>query len=116
MWRKESNLKDEILKLTWVDIYAAYYQHIVRAAADLLYPPHRSCRRGKEASDIARAIADHWQCLLGERREDEFTKLTVGDDGRPLWVDDFGIEMVLPNDRTVFALNAFACDSGSHNF
>jgi hypothetical protein len=54
--------------------------------------------------------------LLGQRGEHQFALLAVGQHGAGVGIDDFGIEMILPDVQAVFALDAFLRHAGADHF
>src|SRR5664279_1968901 len=84
--------EDDLLDLGREQVDAADDQHVVAAADDLAHAPHRARRRRQEARQVARAIADDRQRLLGERREHELAFGAVGKHRAGVRIDDLGIE------------------------
>src|SRR5690349_10367671 len=107
--------EDDLLDLRREEVDAANDQHVVAAADDLAHPPHRARCRRQQTRQVARAVADHRQRLLGERREDELALGAVGQHGAGVGIDDLGIEVILPDDGAVLRLDALARDTGSHD-
>jgi hypothetical protein len=70
--------EDDLLDLGREQVDAADDEHVVAAADDLAHAAHRARGRRQEARQVARAVADHRQRFLGERREDELALLAVG--------------------------------------
>ena len=102
------------LRREYVD--AANDQHVVRAAGDLVHAAERARGRCQQARQIAGAVANHREGFLGQRGEHQFAFGAVGQHFAGIGVDDFWVEMVFPNHRAVFGLNAFACHAGAHDF
>ncbi len=75
--------QQQFLDLGREHVDAADDHHVVGAAGDLLHAPVRARRAGQEPRQIARAIADDRQAFLGQRGEDEFALLAIGQ-GLPL--------------------------------
>ena len=71
---------------------------------------------GQQAGEIARAVADDRQRLLGERGKDELAGLSVGARAARVRVDDLGIEVILPDVRAVLGFEAFAGDARADHF
>ena len=90
--------------------------HVVGTPGDLLHPAHRARRAGKQPRQIARAVADHRQALLGERGEHQFPLLAVRQHPPRRGIDDLGIEMVLPDMQPVLGLDALVGDARPHDF
>src|ERR1700694_3355465 len=95
------------LDLRGIDVHAADDQHVVVTPGDALQaqvrPAAGAALRGG-AGDVARAIAEHRQCLLGERRDDELARLALGDRPPAAGVDDLEEKMVLPAVQPVLRL------------
>ena len=70
---------------------------------------------GKQARQVAGAVADDRQRFLGERGEHQFALLAVGQHFAGIGVDDLRIEMVFPDHRAVLALDAFAGHARAHH-
>src|ERR1700760_771731 len=98
----------DLLDLRREQVHAADDQHVVGAADNLAHAAHAARGGRQQAREVARAVADHREGLLGERGEDELALLAVGQHLAGLGVDDLGIEMVFPDDRAVLRLHAFA--------
>ena len=105
--------QDQFLDLRREQVHAADDQHVVRAAGDLLDAPHRPRGRRQQARQVARAIADHRQRFLGERREDQFALLAFRQHLAGLRIDDLRIEVVLPDRQPVLGLDALLRDPGT---
>src|SRR5438132_4162258 len=114
--RERRVLEDQLLDLGRKHVDAADDQHVVRAARDLLDPPHRARSRRHEPRQIARAVANDRQRFFAERREYELALLAVGQHRAGLGVDDLGIEVVFPYGEAVLGLDAFLRDAGSNHF
>jgi hypothetical protein len=97
------------------DVDAAQDDHVVGAARDLLHPPHRPRRAGQQAGQVAGAVADDREGLLGERGEDKLPHLAIGKDFAGHGVDDLGVEVILPDVQAVLGLDAFVGDAGAHD-
>ena len=92
------DLQQHRLDLRGEDVDAADDQHVVGAAGDLLHADQRAAAGARSrgaGGDVARAVADDRQRLLGERREDQLAPLPVGQRLAGLRVDDLGEEVVL---------------------
>ena len=90
-------------------------EHVVGAGGDAVHDAHGASARallGVEAGEVARAVADHGRAAAGDGGEDEFAQLAVWQRLERVWVDDLGVEVVLP-DVEAGAVGAGAGDAGS---
>ena len=71
----------------------------------------RARGRRQQARQVARAIADHRQRFLGERREHELALFALRQHLAGFRIDDLGIEVVLPDREPVLGLDAFLRDA-----
>src|SRR6185295_6674034 len=62
------------------------------------------------------AVADHRHRFLAEAREHELASLAVRQDLPAHGIDDLGIEVVLPDMKTVLAFHALVGDAWPHHF
>ena len=115
MRRQAAALQDLLLDLGREDVDAAQDDHVVGAAGDLLHPPHRPRRARQQPGQVAGAVADDRQRLLGQRGEDQLAHLAVRQHRAGLGVDDLGVEVVLPDVQPVLGLDAFVGDAGPHH-
>ena len=86
-------------------------QHVVVASCDPLHPPHGACRARQQPGEVAGAVTDDGASLLGEGGDDQLPGLTVGQHGAGLGIDNFRIEVVLPDVEAVLAFDAFDRDA-----
>ena len=114
--RQLAVLEHQLLDLRGEDVDAADDQHVVAAADDLAHAAHAARGGRQQPRQVARAVADHRQRLLGQRGEDQLAFLAVGQHRAGLGVDDLGVEMVLPDHRAVLGLDAFAGHARAHHF
>src|SRR5262245_7825426 len=87
------------LDLRRINVDAADDEHVVVApgdAADAHVAAAAAAAPVGKARDVARAIADHRQRLLGERRDDELSLGALGQDPAGLGIDDLEEKVVLP--------------------
>ena len=84
---KAGIVEELLLDLRREHVDAADDQHVVGAAGDLLHAAHRARRAGQQAREVARAVADDRQRLLGERGEHQLALLAVGQHLAGLGID-----------------------------
>ena len=108
-------LHQGLFDLRWKDIHAAQDDHIVAAPGNLLHPPHAARSARQQACQVAGAVADDGEGLFGERGKDQLAHLAFGHQRACFWVDDLGIEMILPNVQPVFCLDTFHRDTRPHD-
>ena len=107
--------QDQLLDLGREHVDAADDHHVVAAAGDLFHPAHGACGAGQQARQIARAVADDGQRLLGQAGEHQLAFLAVGHRLAGIGVDDLGVEQVFPDGGAVLGLHAFARHPGAHH-
>src|SRR5262249_13316000 len=95
---------------------AANDHHVVGSAADLLHAAHGARPPRQETRKVSGAVADHGHCFFRQRRKDDLTSFTLREHPASVWIDDLGIEVILPNVRSVFGFDAFARHSRSDQF
>ena len=72
-------------------------------------------RRGHQAGDVARAVADHRLGFLGQRGDDQLAGFTRFDGFQGLGIDDLAQEMVFLEVRPVLGLGALDADARAHD-
>jgi hypothetical protein len=108
--------EQDLLDLGREQVDAAQDDHVVGTSRDLLHAPHARPRGARQQPrQVAGAIADHRKRFLGQGSENKFALLAVGPRRAGVGIDHFGIEMILPDMQTVFALHAFLRDAGAHH-
>src|SRR5574343_15188 len=108
--------QDLLLDLGREDVDAADDQHVVGTAGDLADTAERAGGRRQQAGQVAGAVADDREGFLGQRGEHQFALFAVGQYFPGFRVDDFGVEMIFPNDRAVLGLDTFAGNARPHHF
>ncbi len=97
--REVGQIDQHRLDLRGIDIDAADDEHVV-VAPGYAHDAHMSAAAGArlvaEPRDVARAIADHRQRLLGERRDDELATLLDRNRRERRGIDHLEQEMILP--------------------
>ena len=90
-------------------------QHVIRSAGNLGDSAHNTLRTRQQASEVARAVANDWERLLGEAGENQFALGIVGQHLTRFRIDNLGIEVIFPNGRTVFAIDKFLRNTRTHH-
>ena len=72
--RQRRHPADQLLDLRGEHVHAADDEHVVGAAGDLVDAAHRARSRRQQPGEVARAVADHRQRLLGERGEHQLAR------------------------------------------
>jgi hypothetical protein len=108
MRRKVQLTDDELFDLRWKHVDAANDQHVVRPSQNLCHSSHRTRRWRQQPRPIARAVTDDRQGFFRQRREDQLADFAIREHRALLWVHDFGVEMVFPDDRSILRFNALA--------
>ena len=113
--RRDARLgEQDVLDLGRVEVDAADDQHVVAAAADRAHarerPPARAALAGQRG-DVARAVAQERQRLLGQGREDELAVGAVLDALAGVGVDHLDEEVVLLDVQAVARLGALGGDA-----
>ena len=106
--------EQDVLDLARVEVGAADDQHVVAAAADRAHARERAAAGAAlagHAGDVAGAVAQQRQRLLGQRREDELAVGAVRDVAAGLGVDDLDEEVVLLHVQAVARLRALGRDA-----
>ena len=107
--------QDLFLDLGREDVDAAHNHHVIAAPGDLVHAPHGPGAARQQAGEIAGAVADDRHGLLGEAGEYQFPFLAIGQHLTGFRIDDFGVEVVLPDGRAVLGLQALLGHSGAHH-
>ena len=94
-------LHDLLFQLGREDVDAADDEHIVTATADPVHTTHGTGCAGQQARQVAGAITDHRQRLLGQRGKQQFALLAIIKRRAVVRVNDLRIEMIFPDGRTV---------------
>ena len=89
-------LHDLLFQLGREDVDAADDEHIVTATADPVHTTHGAGGPWKQARQVAGAITNNRQRLLGQRGEQQFALLAIIKRRAVVRVDDLRIEMVFP--------------------
>src|SRR5574343_1586704 len=108
--------QDLLLDLGREDVDAADDQHVVGTAGDLADATEGARSRRQQAGQVAGAVADDREGLLGQRSENQFALFAVGQHFAGFRIDDLGVEMVFPDHRAILGLDAFAGDARPHHF
>ncbi len=116
--RDALNAGEHVLHLAREHVRAADDEHIVAAGAHLLHARARAAagaRLAYHAGQVVRAVAQHGDGLLVERREHELAHLALAHRLAGLGVDDLPQEMVLGDMLHVAAGQALARHARAHD-
>ena len=78
--------------------------------------PHAAGGAGQQSCQVACPVADHRQAFLGQCGEHQLAHLAVRQNLTGRRVDNFRIEMILPDMQPIFGLNTFVGDAGAQDF
>ena len=113
--RQTRLLQHDFFNLGGENIHAPDDQHIVAAPNNLAHAPKCAGSRGQQASQVAGAVAHHGQSLFAQRGKHQFSLAAVGQHLAAQGVDHLGVEVVLPNHRSVLGFDAFARHARPHH-
>ena len=114
--RQLGTFQNVLFDLRREHVDAAHDHHVVAAAGDFFHAPHGAGCARQQACEVARAVANDGQGLLGQAGEHQLAHLAIGHWLAGFGMDDLWVKMVFPNRRTVLGFDAFTGHARAHDF